>query len=88
MERLGEEVPEAWTEVRDKLVPLLIEDGPYAVYEGIPSDFWDTPTYTNDHPALVGLYGWLPQTADVNLDMAKATAEKVWASWNISNCWG
>ncbi|KAI0365991.1 hypothetical protein BV20DRAFT_982235 [Pilatotrama ljubarskyi] len=88
MERLGEEVPSAWTEVKENLAPLPIEDGLYAVYEGIPSDFWDTPTYTNDHPALVGLYGWLPQTANVSLDMAKATAEKVWTSWNISNCWG
>ncbi|KAM5534759.1 hypothetical protein V8D89_011623 [Ganoderma adspersum] len=88
MERLGEEVPEAWIEVRENLAPLPIENGLYAVYEGIPSDFWDTPTYTNDHPALVGLYGWLPQTANVSLDLAKATAEKVWTSWNISNCWG
>ena len=88
MERLGEEVPGVWTEVRENLAPLPIEDGLYAVYEGIPSDFWDTPTYTNDHPALVGLYGWLPQTANVSLDLAKATAEKVWTTWNISNCWG
>ncbi|KAI0360798.1 hypothetical protein OH77DRAFT_1418813 [Trametes cingulata] len=88
MERLGEKVPDAWTEVKENLAPLPIEDGLYAVYEGIPSDFWDTPTFTNDHPALVGLYGWLPQTANVSLDMAKATAEKVWTSWNISNCWG
>ncbi|RPD65393.1 hypothetical protein L226DRAFT_531023 [Lentinus tigrinus ALCF2SS1-7] len=88
MTRLGEEVPEAWTEVKENLAPLPMEDGLYAVYEGIPSDFWDTPTFTNDHPALVGLYGWLPQTANVSLDIAKATAEKVWTSWNISNCWG
>ncbi|TBU27369.1 Six-hairpin glycosidase-like protein [Dichomitus squalens] len=88
MERLGERVPSAWTEVRENLAPLPIENGLYAVYEGIPSDFWDTPAYTNDHPALVGLYGWLPQTANVSLDIAKATAEKVWTTWNISNCWG
>ena len=40
MERLGsEEVPEAWTEVRDNLAPLPVEDGLYAVYEGIPNCF-------------------------------------------------
>ncbi|CDO74394.1 hypothetical protein BN946_scf184392.g5 [Trametes cinnabarina] len=86
--RLGEDVPALWTEVKENLAPLPIENGLYAVYEGIPNDFWDTPTYTNDHPALVGLYGWLPRTANVSTDMAKATAEKVWTSWNISNCWG
>ncbi|KAI0826963.1 Six-hairpin glycosidase-like protein [Trametes gibbosa] len=88
MQRLGEVVPSAWTEVKENLAPLPIENGLYAVYEGIPSDFWKTPTFTNDHPALVGLYGWLPQTANVSLNMAKATAERVWKSWNISNCWG
>ena len=73
MERLGEEVLESWTEVRDTLALLPVDDGLYAVYEGIPSDFWDTPTYTSS----MGLYGWLVQTADVNLDIAKTIAEKV-----------
>ena len=65
-------------------------DGLYAVYEGIPTDFWDTPTHTNfnDHSALVGLYGWLSQTANVSVDLAKATAEKVWTHWNITHCRG
>ncbi|KAF9809042.1 hypothetical protein IEO21_07615 [Rhodonia placenta] len=88
MERLGEEVPVAWGEVKENLAPLPIEDGLYAVYEGIESDFWTTTEYTNSHPALVGLYGWLPQTSNVSLEIAKATAERVWATWNITNLWG
>ena len=77
MERLGEEpqeVLDAWTEVRHNLAPLLVNDALYEVYKGI---FWDTPTYTSDHPVLAGSYGWLTQTTGVNLDMAKATSEKV-----------
>lgn len=88
MERLGEEVPVAWGEVKENLAPLPIEDGLYAVYEGIESDFWTTTEYTNSHPALAGLYGWLPQTSNVSLEIAKATAERVWATWNITNLWG
>ncbi|TFK50312.1 hypothetical protein OE88DRAFT_1700972 [Heliocybe sulcata] len=88
MVSLGEEVPANWTTVKSNLAPLPIENGTYAVYEGIPSDFWYTPTYTNDHPALTGLYGWLPETPGLNITMAKLTAEKAWAYWNISNCWG
>ena len=34
MERLGEDVPAAWTEVRENLAPLPMEGGLYAVYEG------------------------------------------------------
>ncbi|EPQ51365.1 hypothetical protein GLOTRDRAFT_123256 [Gloeophyllum trabeum ATCC 11539] len=81
MKSLGEEVPANWTRVKETLAPLPIENG-------IPSDFWYTPTYTNDHPALTGLYGWLPETPGLNVTMAKLTAEKAWTYWNISNCWG
>jgi len=34
------------------------------------------------------LHGWLPPTSDLNITIAKATAEKVWTHWNISRCWG
>ncbi|KAJ3731470.1 Six-hairpin glycosidase-like protein [Lentinula guzmanii] len=88
MEKLGEDVPTNWTKVKENLAPLPIENGTYAVYEGIETDFWTDPAYINDHPALVGLHGWLPQTPGLNLTVAKLTAEKVWATWNFSNCWG
>ena len=88
MARLGEDAPAAWADVAYSLAPLPVEDGLYAVYEGIESDFWTDPAYTNSHPALVGLYGWLPATANVSVDIATATAEKVWTTWNVSNMWG
>lgn len=88
MKRLGRKVPGSWTMVRLNLADLPVQNGTYAVYEDIDTSFWDGPTYTNDHPALVGLYGWLPETPDLNVSMAKATMEKVWTHWNISNCWG
>jgi hypothetical protein len=73
----------------------------YQVYDGIPGDFWDMPSFTNDHPALVGLFGWMPSTVDlsgdlecndtdsmVDLVIARRTMECVWQKWNISNMWG
>ncbi|KAI0309724.1 Six-hairpin glycosidase-like protein [Amylostereum chailletii] len=84
----GEEIPETWTNVQQNLAPLPVEDGLYSIYEDAPADFWDLPEFTNDHPALSGLYGWLPPTADLDLTIANATAHKVYTSWNISNCWG
>ncbi|KAH9912814.1 Six-hairpin glycosidase-like protein [Fomitopsis serialis] len=81
MERLGEEPPSVWAEVADNLAPLPVENG-------IESGFWTDPAYTNSHPALVGLYGWLPATANVSVDMAIDTAERVWSTWNVSNLWG
>ncbi|KAG6865432.1 hypothetical protein C0991_002670 [Blastosporella zonata] len=85
---LGEDVPGNWTTVAGNLAKLPVENGTYAVYEGIKSDFWTNPAYTNDHPTLVGLHGWLPPTPGLDLAIAKATAEKVWVNWNVTNCWG
>lgn len=88
MNRLHISVPRAWNDVKEGLAPLPVENGLYAVYEGIEPNFWTDPTYINDHPALVGLHGWLPPIDAVNLTIAKATANKAYSSWNISNCWG
>jgi hypothetical protein len=88
MKRLGEKPARKWEDVEENLAPLPVQDGLYAVYEGIPKDFWTSKEFTNDHPALTGLLGWLPPMKAVNGDTAKATIEKVWTSWNITNCWG
>ncbi|KAF8066644.1 Six-hairpin glycosidase-like protein [Lyophyllum atratum] len=88
MTELGEDVPGEWTTVASKLAQLPVDNGTYAVYEGIESNFWTDPEYTSDHPALVGLHGWLPPTPGLNVMIAKATAEKVWTHWNITDCWG
>ncbi|KAF9019784.1 hypothetical protein BDZ89DRAFT_958878 [Hymenopellis radicata] len=88
MTKLGANVPANWTLVKENLAPLPVQNGTYKVYEGLEDDFWTDPEYTNDHPALVGLYGWLPETPGLDLDIAKATADKVVEHWNLTNCWG
>lgn len=88
MDRLGEAHPAAWAKVTEALAPLPVENGLYTVYEGIEIDFWTDSVFTNSHPALVGLYGWLPATANVSINIAVSTAEKAWTTWNISNLWG
>lgn len=88
VQKLGEDVPDGWTDVMSNLAKLPVDNGTYAVYEGIESTFWTDPEFTSDHPALVGLHGWLPPTEDLDKDMAKATAEKVWTHWNLNECWG
>ncbi|KAJ7705541.1 Six-hairpin glycosidase-like protein [Mycena rosella] len=88
MERLGEPVPSNWTIVKEGLAKLPVNNGTYKVFEDVNDDFWTDPTYINDHPALAGLHGWLPPTEGLDLETARLTTEKVWASWNISNVWG
>lgn len=86
--KLDQDVPPLWTNVKENFAELPVNNGTYMVYEGIETDFWTDPTFTSNHPALVGLYGWLPQTPGLDLSMAKATAEKVWTSWNATDFWG
>lgn len=88
VEKLGAPVPSQWTEVKKNLAKLPVDNGTYAVYEGIESGFWTDPAFTSDHPALVGLHGWLPPTEGLDLAVAKATAEKVWTHWNVTDFWG
>ncbi|KAF8882130.1 hypothetical protein BD779DRAFT_1544102 [Infundibulicybe gibba] len=45
--------------------------------EGIESDFWDDPAYTSDHPALVGLHGWLPPTDGLDTAIAKLRLKRL-----------
>ncbi|KAI0343845.1 hypothetical protein BDW22DRAFT_1328504 [Trametopsis cervina] len=87
LNRLNLKVPHAWVDVKENLAPLPIEDGLYAIFEGIESDFWTEPAIINDHPSLVGLHGWLPPIPGVNLTIAKATSDKVYGAWNQSNLW-
>ncbi|KZW01486.1 hypothetical protein EXIGLDRAFT_738493 [Exidia glandulosa HHB12029] len=88
MERLGETPPAKWSQVAANLAPLPTSNGLYAVYEGIEDTFWTDPAFINDHPALAGLFGWLPATPKLDISIATRTTEKVWTSWNLTSCWG
>lgn len=90
LEDLDEQVPAGWLLVKNQLanLPVSLDGQYYTVYEGIEDKFWTNSEYINDHPALVGLHGWLPPTGGLSLTKARATMEKVWSSWNLTNCWG
>ncbi|PBK66054.1 hypothetical protein ARMSODRAFT_977740 [Armillaria solidipes] len=88
MENLGAEVPESWMAVKDNLAALPVDNGTYKICETVENDFWTDPNFIFDHPTLVGLYGWLPETEGLNLTIAKATADKVREHWNGTYFWG
>jgi len=92
MERLDTpgNITATWKDVRQNLAPLPmdVESGTYLVYEGIEQNFWTDPQYTSDHPALVGLHGWLPDIQGVDVAIANKTMVKVWESWNATDFWG
>lgn len=88
-QRQGKPAKTVWSRVRQNLAPLPTdEDGRYVIYEGLDTSMWSDPNLTSDHPAIVGLYGWLPLVDGVNLTTAAATAQQVWSTWNISDSYG
>ena len=46
-----------WKDVLEKLAPLPTRNG-YYVTHGLMDDMWEN--YNYEHPALTGVYGWLP----------------------------
>jgi len=87
-ERQGKTAPSNWLQVANNLAPLPVEDDTYVIYEGIPS-MWHNTTFDEDHPSMLGIYGWLPpQPEQFNLTLMQNTAEKVYETWNFTYSYG
>jgi len=79
-----------WVRVRDKLAPLPVVDGTYAVYEGIPRMWADGET-TFDHPAMAGIYGWLPPPLsgpELDMTVVRNTAARIRQLWALDQSYG
>ena len=86
-QRQKKSVPETWTRVYDDLAPFPVQDDAYVTYEGI-RDMWSTPAYTEDHPGLIGLRGWLPPDPRLNSSVFNNTIAKVHDTWNFPFSYG
>lgn len=85
--RQNKTVPAEWTHVYDHLAPLPVENDTYVTYESIP-DMWTTPSYTEDHPGLLGIYGLLPPSSRLNGSIFENTVAKVHETWNFPFSYG
>ncbi|RMY21420.1 hypothetical protein D0867_03361 [Hortaea werneckii] len=86
--RQGKESPERWTHVAEHLAPLPVQNETYVIFEGI-ENMWSTEDYTEDHPSMLGLYGWLPPQPDqFNLTIMQNTRDKVYETWNFTYSFG
>ncbi|KAF2177863.1 hypothetical protein K469DRAFT_601436 [Zopfia rhizophila CBS 207.26] len=85
--RQNKSVPSNWRFVKENLAPFPVENEVYVTYEGV-KDMWTTPTLAEDHPGLLGIYGWLPPDSRMNLTTFKKTIEKVYQSWNFTYSYG
>lgn len=85
--RQSKPVPASWTHVANHLAPLPVENDTYVIYEGIPN-MWDNTTYDEDHPSMLGIFGWLPPQQGFNLSVMQNTVDEVYATWNFTYSYG
>ena len=86
-QRLGRAVPTNWTHVAQNLAPLPVQNGTYVIYDSILK-MWQTPAYTEDHPSMLGIYGWLPPPPSFNLTIMQNTVKQVYEKWNLPYSFG
>ncbi|MBR4756533.1 MAG: hypothetical protein IK076_06300 [Bacteroidales bacterium] len=68
----------------EKLSDLPTEDGFYITHE-LMDDMWNK--YNFEHPALTGIYGWLPGDG-VDVETFRRTFYRVLESWQMDRIWG
>lgn len=79
---------EKWNNIADRIAPLPVYDGLYISQENC------TDTYVNkaiDHPLMLQVYGMLDGYGAkdiVDMDIYRATLEKVMEVWDYSTLWG
>ncbi|MBR1926326.1 MAG: hypothetical protein IJ840_01020 [Bacteroidales bacterium] len=74
----------AWRRVLDRLSELPTEDGYYITHEWM-ADMWTK--YNYEHPALTGVYGWLPGDG-VDIETFRRTFHRVLDTWQMDRIWG
>ncbi len=82
LERLGLPRDPEWERVKNGLAKPTIQDGVYAAI--------GTPPYTirNDHPSMVGAFGFVPPTPLIDPEIMHATLSSVQQAWDWLSTWG
>ncbi|TVY20876.1 hypothetical protein LARI1_G001532 [Lachnellula arida] len=80
-------VPTSWLHVSQNLAPLPTINDTYPIYQDIPN-MWTDPTTVSDHPAMLGIFGLLPPTPDLNLTVMRNTADRIASVWDFAHLFG
>ena len=82
--RLPAKRVKAWKDVLENLSELPVENGYYITHE-LMKDMWNS--YNFEHPALTGIYGWLPGDG-VDIETFRRTFYRVLDTWQMDRIWG
>ncbi|MCR4903997.1 MAG: glycoside hydrolase family 65 [Butyrivibrio sp.] len=81
---LGNEIPENWVNVYDKMARPVTIKGLYPAHEKCPNTF---KKFAEDHPSMVAALGLL-DGCDIDKPSMLKTIEKIYKTWDFSSLWG
>ena len=76
-----------WNEVIANLAPLAISNGLYLPNSTTPEAYTDDQ-FRRDHPAVVGVYGFLPFNSRIDTAIMKNTFDNIMNRWQWETTWG
>lgn len=85
--RMGMEPNEEWQKVINQLAPLPVTDEIYFPTASHP-DAYTNEFYRRDHPVVLGAYGILPLTQNIDTAIMKNTLELILSNWEWETTWG
>ena len=78
----------SWKQVEEELSPLAFNaDSLYLAAETATDTYRDI-RFTSDHPAVLGAYGILPWSSQMNHRVMQNTLNWIWDNWNWDKTWG
>lgn len=86
-QRLGLPRNPDWDKVLAGLSPLPVKDGLYLAAESAPNSYTHKP-YMTDHPTVLGAYGYLPGTPDLDKATMLRTFNHIEKVWSWEDTWG
>ena len=86
-ERMNLPETEEWQKVIDGLPPFAQKNGLYLAAEGA-SDSYENEHYYSDHPMVLGAFGMLPGTVEMDTAVMAATFNHIEKIWNWDRTWG
>jgi hypothetical protein len=86
-ERMGLQKNEAWQNVIDQLPGFAQKNGLYLAAESAP-DSYQNEHYYSDHPMVLGAFGMLPGTVEMDTLIMSATFDHIEKTWNWERTWG
>jgi hypothetical protein len=85
--RLGMSRNQLWDNIIERIAVLAQKDGLYLAAESAPDSYTYLPYYS-DHPAVLGVFGFMPSSRLVDKKIINNTFDFIWERWNWKKTWG